>query len=74
MIGTLLPCIKALKGSRLFPLEGAVVAVAVGVGVGVGLDAGLGVGELVGSTAYMLMDPVLSVPHIIPNGFAKPAV
>ena len=24
--------------------------------------------------AYMLMAPVLSVPHMVPNGFAKPFV
>ena len=45
----------------------------VGVAVGVGVEVGAGVDEL-GSNAYMLMAPFVSVPHIIPNGFANPFV
>jgi hypothetical protein len=57
---------------------GVGVGVAVGAGVPVGLGVGVGVAVGVGVevvlAAYMLMDPVLSVPNFIPNGFAKPAV
>jgi len=44
----------------------------VAVGVGVAVGEGVDVGFAGGSTAYMLMAPVLSVPQIIPNGLEKP--
>ena len=46
----------------------------VGEGVGDAVAVGVGMGGLVEpvASAYMLMAPLLSVPHIIPNGFANP--
>ena len=40
--------------------------------MGVGIEVGLGVGIEVVTFAYILIAPLLSVPHIIPNGFENP--
>ncbi len=50
---------------------GVAVGLGVEVGVGLGVAVGVGVGVVV-VAAYMLMAPLLLVPHIMPNGFAKP--
>ena len=49
---------------------GAGVIVGVGTTVGEGVGMYVGVGKLV-TVAYMLIDPLLSVPDTTPNGFTK---
>ena len=66
------------NGHRFVEVGGGIT---VGVGVGTDVDTGVVVGvgaevgaesDVLGFTAYMLMAPVVSIPHIIPNGLAKP--
>ena len=49
------------------------VGVCVGVGVGVVVGVCVGVVEVV-PDAYMLMAPVTSLNHMVPNGLVKPFV